>query len=114
MPVQASDAYQITTGKTTLSSDGASRSIQVFFSGNGTGNEFVFEASNGATFADGGCMGRRSVLSGGALVVPANASKVTLNVAWGKCTKEPPFPCQIYFTTKDVSLSAPLESTTVV
>merc|ERR1712187_689195 len=100
LPVKASDTYEITIGKSWLSSDGESKSVEVFFSGNGTGNEFIFEASDGAHFSDGGCNGRRSLLSGGAMVVPANTQKVSLKAAWGKCG-EPPFPCQIYMTQRN-------------
>merc|ERR1712113_442817 len=97
---------EITTGKHWLSSDGQSRNIQVFFSGNGTGNEFILEASGDAKFADGGCQSRRSTLSGGSLVVPATNGGVSIKAAWGKCAGEPPFPCQIYMTTKELNMES--------
>ena len=59
LPVKVNDTFEITIGKSWLAADGASKAVQVFFSGNGTGNEFIFDASDGK-FADGGCMGRRS------------------------------------------------------
>merc|ERR1711976_893462 len=100
--VQINDTFVITTGKTWLSSDGKSRSVQVFFSANGTGAEFILEAGEGAKWSDGGCMGARTTLTGGVLTMPSDTTKVSVKGAWGKCTSEPPFPCQIYMTTKDI------------
>merc|ERR1712083_404683 len=80
MPVKANDTYEITVGKSWLSSDGESKSVEIFFSGNGTGNEFIFEASDGAYFSDGGCNGRRSLLSG----CPSQHSKSIAQGSLGK------------------------------
>merc|ERR1712087_433736 len=97
----------ITTGKSWLSSDGKSRSMQVFFSANGTGNEFILEAGDGALWTDGGCMGARTTLTGGTLTVPLETSKISVKAAWAKCHGEPPLPCQVYLTTKDIMYNTP-------
>merc|ERR1712151_1278806 len=106
-PVRESSDFEIIIGAPATSPDGKSKTVEVFFSGNGTGNEFVFEASNGATFIDGGCRGRRSLLSGGLLKIPADASDVVVKAAWGKCSNAPLYPCQIYMTSEKAQFARP-------
>merc|ERR1711998_111048 len=84
----------------TVASDGpfcASDELQVYFTGNSTGTEYIFVADGGATFAEGGCGNTRSTLNGNLLTL-GNAN-ATIKVAYGACTGEPPFPCQISATT---------------
>lgn len=67
--------------------------------------EYIFETDVGA-FTDGGCKGRRSLLQGGTLEVPADATSVTLKAAYANCVVEPPIPCQVNISTKVVDLTS--------
>jgi len=53
LPVKADDTYEITFGESRLTAGGEYQEVEVFFSANGTGNEFILEASEGAQFTDG-------------------------------------------------------------
>merc|ERR1711934_868485 len=63
-------------------------SVNVFFTGNTTGTEYIFEAT-GATFTDGGCKSTRSTLNGVGLTL--TNSTVSVKAAYGACKGEPPF-----------------------
>ena len=97
-PVEASDAYSLVI-------EPAGDGVRVWFTGNQTGVEYIFEASAGA-FEDGGCGGARSVLNGDVLALsPADAAAgATVAVSWANCDGAPPGECQVYHTSTDVKV----------